>query len=127
MAESIQNLLEPGGVVFVSAPFCWRIHGYPDDFWRFTPSGIRLMFRQIAFDDHDCCLSTTKPNDFYGLNDFPRSEFDTAKGMERGQYGPVTATIIRLLWRYQIMPWLVRWPYLYPPILVNMIGRKQPG
>jgi SAM-dependent methyltransferase len=127
MADNIQRILKPGGILFVSAPFSWRVHGYPDDYWRFTPSGLRLLFPEIQFNNDDCCLSTTKPGDYYTIEDFPRSEFDIRKGQAKGQYGKLMAAIIKFVWRYQLLPWLVRWPYLYPPINANMIGTKQPA
>ena len=32
------RVLKPGGVLMVSVPFHFRIHAYPDDYWRMTPS-----------------------------------------------------------------------------------------
>lgn len=124
MAENIENLLNPGGVVVIAVPFSWRIHGYPDDYWRFTPSGVRLLFPNIAFDNDESCLCTTKANDYFPLDQVPRSEFDTQKGIQKKQYGAITARMIKFIWRHELMPWLVRWPYLHPPIMVVMIGRK---
>lgn len=49
MAENIEDLLKPGGALMLSAPFAWRLHDYPGDYWRFTPDGIRLLFPRIAF------------------------------------------------------------------------------
>jgi SAM-dependent methyltransferase len=124
MAENIERLLEPGGVVYVSAPFSWRLHGYPDDYWRFTPSGIRQLFPSIEFKDEDCCLSTSRAYEYFPIDSVPRSEFDVEKGMRKGQYGPLTARWIHFLWRHELLPWLVRWAYLHPPINVNMIGTR---
>ena len=47
MAGNITSLLEPGGVLFISVPWVWNIHGYPDDYWRFTPAAIRLLFADL--------------------------------------------------------------------------------
>src|SRR3954454_2716755 len=38
-----------GGVCLVSTPLLLRIHGYPQDFWRFTPEGLRVVLG--GFDD----------------------------------------------------------------------------
>src|SRR3954470_15649684 len=38
-----------GGVCLVSTPLLLGIHGYPNDFWRFTPEGLRVVLR--GFDD----------------------------------------------------------------------------
>lgn len=50
LAANLERLLEPGGTLFVAVPFCWRSHGYPDDYWRFTPSGLRALFPQIVWE-----------------------------------------------------------------------------
>jgi hypothetical protein len=38
-----------GGVCLVSTPLLLGIHGYPQDFWRFTPEGLRIVLG--GFDD----------------------------------------------------------------------------
>jgi SAM-dependent methyltransferase len=38
------RVLRPSGVFVVSVPFHFRIHAYPDDYWRITPSALlRLL------------------------------------------------------------------------------------
>jgi SAM-dependent methyltransferase len=49
LAANIERLLEPGGTLHVAVPFAWAVHGYPDDFWRFTASAIRLLFPRIEW------------------------------------------------------------------------------
>lgn len=49
MAENIEALMAPGASIFVSVPFCWRVHAYPDDYWRLTPSGLRSIFPNIEW------------------------------------------------------------------------------
>lgn len=44
MAENITALTEPGGLLFLSVPWVWNMHDFPDDYWRFTPSAVRLLF-----------------------------------------------------------------------------------
>jgi SAM-dependent methyltransferase len=38
-----------GGICLVSTPLLLGIHGYPQDYWRFTPEGLRIVLR--GFDD----------------------------------------------------------------------------
>ena len=47
MAENIGRLLANGGVLFVSVPFVWNIHAFPDDYWRFTPSSLPILFSDL--------------------------------------------------------------------------------
>lgn len=42
--NEIKRILKPGGCVFVSVPFNFRIHGPLPDCWRFTEHGLRALF-----------------------------------------------------------------------------------
>lgn len=44
MAAELMRILKPGGVVYASAPFIHPFHASPDDFNRFTTSGLRELF-----------------------------------------------------------------------------------
>ena len=37
------RILRPGGVFVITSPLNFRIHGYPDDYWRMTPNCLRRM------------------------------------------------------------------------------------
>lgn len=41
--SEVERVLRPDGVVIVSVPFYFKVHGYPDDYWRLTPSGMRTL------------------------------------------------------------------------------------
>ena len=65
MAENITRLLDPEAVLFLSVPFVWRIHGFPDDYWRFTPAAIRLLFPAFTVDETaSYCTSKGQGNKF---------------------------------------------------------------
>ena len=49
VAANLTRLLAPGGRLAVSVPFAWKVHGFPADYWRFTPDGVRLLFPGIDF------------------------------------------------------------------------------
>ncbi len=42
------RVLAPGGIMLVSAPMDFRIHAYPDDYWRLTPSCLARLFAPAA-------------------------------------------------------------------------------
>jgi SAM-dependent methyltransferase len=48
--KNLFALCRPGGLLLVSTPFLLRIHGTPDDFWRFTPNGLKQLLEQGGFD-----------------------------------------------------------------------------
>lgn len=43
-AAELRRLLRPGGHLFITTPFNFRIHGPLPDCWRFTEHGLRALF-----------------------------------------------------------------------------------
>lgn len=43
-AANIARLVRPGGKLYVSVPWVWKYHAYPDDYWRFSWRGIQVLF-----------------------------------------------------------------------------------
>jgi SAM-dependent methyltransferase len=41
--RTLRRLCKPEGHVLVSTPFLLRLHGHPEDFWRFTPAGMEKL------------------------------------------------------------------------------------
>ena len=41
--DEVYRVLQPGGLFIITSPLNFRIHGYPDDYWRMTPSCLRRM------------------------------------------------------------------------------------
>lgn len=46
--KNIQRMLRPGGYVFATTPFNFRIHGPLPDCWRFTEHGLRALFKDFS-------------------------------------------------------------------------------
>jgi hypothetical protein len=49
LAKNIELLTAKNGIVFMSVPWIWRYHKYPDDYFRFTPSAIKSLFPNIEW------------------------------------------------------------------------------
>lgn len=49
LAGNLEKLLRHGGTIYVTAPFVWRIHAYPSDYWRFSIEGVRALFPRISW------------------------------------------------------------------------------
>ncbi|TWT86603.1 putative methyltransferase [Pseudobythopirellula maris] len=47
--EEMHRVLRPGGVVYITVPWMFRIHGHPDDFHRVTPSWWRQALAEIGY------------------------------------------------------------------------------
>lgn len=46
-ARNIEGLLKPGGLVYVSAAWSQAFHASPDDYWRFSVSGLMQLFERL--------------------------------------------------------------------------------
>ncbi|MEM6537623.1 MAG: methyltransferase domain-containing protein [Pseudomonadota bacterium] len=46
--EEIRRVLDVDGFAVFSSVFEFPIHGYPDDYWRFTPNGLRSLLQNFA-------------------------------------------------------------------------------
>jgi SAM-dependent methyltransferase len=46
--EEVHRILRPGGTVILSSVMRMRIHAYPNDYWRFTPEGFRVLLQPFT-------------------------------------------------------------------------------
>lgn len=67
MANNISLLLREGGYLFISVPWVWRYHPYPDDYFRFSMNGIKSLFENVEW--HSAHYSTTIENQFVEITD----------------------------------------------------------
>jgi SAM-dependent methyltransferase len=44
--DEIHRVLRVDGVLLVSCPFHFRIHNFPEDYWRFTPSAFEVLLER---------------------------------------------------------------------------------
>ena len=124
MARHIEALLNPGGHLYVSVPFAWRIHEYPKDYWRFTPDGIRTLFAEVDFLPEACAYHSTAVGKFHPAGELP-PRIDPTFGALKPRFGALAAFSVGVLRTLGIGREIFRHHYLFPPVQLNMIGRKQ--
>ena len=49
VAEELYRIVKPGGKIYISTPFNFRIHGPLPDNWRFTIHGLKTLFYNFKF------------------------------------------------------------------------------
>ena len=47
--KNIEEIIEKEGTLIWTTPWVWRMHGYPNDYWRFTPNAIKELFSKISW------------------------------------------------------------------------------
>lgn len=45
----IREIMQPGGWMVVTTLTSFPIHGFPDDYYRYTPSGLKLLLEDAGF------------------------------------------------------------------------------
>ncbi|MEY4921062.1 MAG: hypothetical protein RLZZ564_590 [Pseudomonadota bacterium] len=66
IGENIQSVLSDSGIIYSAHPWVWRYHKYPDDYFRFSPNGIKTIFDKIKY-WLDPIYATNKDGDFYSF------------------------------------------------------------
>jgi SAM-dependent methyltransferase len=124
MAENMTRLLKPGGKVVVCAPFAWKFHGYPSDYWRFTHEGIKKLFPQLTFDMDHSFAASARDGEFKKLDEqIGRATFATRPHWDEGRYvRGVVAKGLRMLGNIGIFSWLTGYRYVMIPTNVFMTG-----
>ena len=51
MLATIHWALKPGAWIIITTPFAFPAHGFPNDYWRFTPAGLELLLTDAGFVD----------------------------------------------------------------------------
>lgn len=47
----IRSLMQPGALLIVTVPACFPQHAFPDDYYRYTESGLRALMEFSGFSD----------------------------------------------------------------------------
>jgi SAM-dependent methyltransferase len=127
MAENLTRLLVPGGRLCVSVPFAWKFHGYPSDYWRFTPEGVKLLFPRLVFTPEECVWATSREGDIHKLDEGPevlgKISFGSKACFREGRFlKGVSMILLRLLAGVGLFGWLRGYRYVLAPTSVMMIG-----
>ena len=127
MAENLTRLLKPGGKICISAPFAWKFHGYPSDYWRFTHEGIKMLFPEIQFDANACCSSTSHAGEYRPLDQNLGKRPLSGKAHPGHPWRGFTAGLLRLLGKLGPLGWITQYRYLLAPTNVLMVGQCVPA
>ncbi len=126
LAANATRLVVPGGAVCIGAPFAWRFHSYPSDYWRFTHEGIKQLFPDLDFDMAEARVASERLGDVSPVDlDLGRIPFSLSAHRRRGHpLRGVVAAGMQQLARVGLLRWLAGHRYVLAPSNVLMIGTK---
>lgn len=64
LADNLQLLMGRGATMYLSVPFVWRFHSYPNDYWRFTAEAVRELFPRIRWDSLQYASDALRPDHY---------------------------------------------------------------
>ncbi|HEY5234027.1 MAG TPA: class I SAM-dependent methyltransferase [Verrucomicrobiae bacterium] len=123
-AQNLTRITKPGGTLFLSAPFTWRFHGYPNDFWRFTPAGLKYLFPDFDFAKELNSITSNAFGESAGFDEDP-NQFVVYRGS-------ITSEESKVRPPPSVSPigppprMFTRAPYLLVPSMINLVGTKKP-
>jgi SAM-dependent methyltransferase len=125
-ARNIEAVLQPGGIAYIATPWSQAFHPAPDDYWRFSVRGLKLLFDRFEI------LSSFYSGGDVGLDVAYRLERDGHLCLESAA-GAVEQGLFQLvldhednravLARQATERLPVSRTYL-PTLFVNLVGRK---
>jgi SAM-dependent methyltransferase len=65
--SEIHRVLKPGGVLIISSSMSQKIHGYPEDYWRFTPMAFTSLLQDFDTIMVDWCGDIKLPHGVVGV------------------------------------------------------------
>ena len=127
MAENLTQMLKPDGQLCIYVPFAWQIHGYPNDYWRFTPEGAKKLFPRIQFDMGQSFAATSRPNEFRKLDDdLGKISFSFSKNRASGHIlRGISAKFLKIFSCLGVLNWLMGYRHVFAPTGILMIGRPK--
>jgi SAM-dependent methyltransferase len=96
----VRRTVRPGGMVVISMPFDLHIHGFPEDYWRFTPEACNLMLAPIGPRLTGSLGPAKDPLFVFGVA-FPGAEAADARAM-------AGALVRRFRGEMESHPWVIR-------------------
>ena len=66
-AEHLTSVMRPFGALYLSVPWVWRYHAYPDDYFRYSWRGVMELFP--GFDWTNICYSTNITDEFFPIDE----------------------------------------------------------
>lgn len=62
-AKKIYNMLKYKGILFIRVPFSYRYHPVPNDYWRFSPTGLQALFPKVKCLESGLDIHARRRND----------------------------------------------------------------
>ncbi len=112
-SKNVSSIVEKDGILALSVPFSWRFHGYPSDYWRFTPKAIEYLYPDFHFDLEKSTISSNAVGDVAVMQSNP-NDFAVRKKPKR--------SLMEKIFKRRAKAQLA---YTLAPTTLNFVGRKR--
>ena len=99
--EEIRRILKPGGLAIITSVMDCHIHGYPSDYWRFTPSGFSSLLEAFETQFSGCAGCSDYPHTIVGVGykgEGDLSAFQDAYEEWRRKHRHLKSLVRRMFW-----------------------------
>jgi SAM-dependent methyltransferase len=118
--DELIRVLAPGGVLFISTPFYFHIHGYPSDYWRMTPACLERLLEPLPTRLIGYQGPATTPHTVYALGIKPPVAFDFASATRR-----LVREFEQQLQALRRLSWSRRWKHRLRAAFLSKGERRQ--
>ena len=66
-AQNLTRVVRRGGQIYMSVPWVWRYHAYPDDYFRFSHRGVKSLFEEFTW--KSLAFSTNVQGEFVDIKE----------------------------------------------------------
>ena len=98
--EEMVRVLRPGGILLMTTAFAIRVHGYPEDYWRFTPRAMDRLLEGMPSHLYGWQSHEKDPHVVFALGIKERRD-------DLDRLAREWSTAVRSLWQERL-PWRVR-------------------
>ncbi len=110
--EEMLRILAPGGTILISAPFEFRIHAYPGDYWRITPSCLDRLLEPLDAAITGSQGLESSPHTVFALGfraPLPARFREAARAFEEGFETRLRECALRTPWQKRLKAGLLGW------------------
>lgn len=78
--SKLYDILRPNGLIVITVPWCFPLHNFPEDYFRYSPAALQSLLKSVGF--IRIITSRSLPQVHFNLNDHGSTTRDNYIGIE---------------------------------------------